>query len=180
MKHLGTFSDKDIFPNREVLENIIFEPRITGKVILINEIGQIALIGNKVNNFYVLPGGGVTDNETVEQGILRECLEETGYKVKIESEIGLVEEYRTRDQKHYFNYCFLAKVSGTGETQQLTQNEKNIGLKLEWFVLPEVKEIFKKQLDSVKTGDVTFYNTAFNIARDNIFLETAFNFTEEN
>lgn len=171
MKHLGTFSDKDIFSNREVLENIIYEPRITGKVILINEIGQIALIGNKVNNFYVLPGGGVMDNETVEQGILRECLEETGYNVKIESEIGLVEEYRARDRKHYFNHCFLGRVDGKEGTQQLTQNEKNIELRLEWFALDEVKEIFKKQLDSVKTGDVTFYNTAFNIARDNIFLK---------
>ncbi len=180
MKHLGTFSDKDIFPNKEVPENIIFKPRITGKVIVINAQGKIALIGNKVNNFYVLPGGGVMDHETVEQGILRECVEEIGCKVKIESEIGLVEEYRVRDLKHYFNYCFLAKVNGAQMTRELTQNEKNIGLKVEWFTPPKVKEIFKKQLNCLKNGDVAFYNTAFNIARDNIFLKTVSSVTEKN
>ena len=34
---------------------------------------------------WILPGGGIETNESIAQGIERECYEETGYKIKVDA-----------------------------------------------------------------------------------------------
>lgn len=58
-------------------------------------IGAYALISNKknllaivkTNTGYFLPGGGVKENETFENCLQRECIEEMGFKIRILNDI---------------------------------------------------------------------------------------------
>ena len=95
-----TLHDKDIFPNTPNVADVAWKDRPTVKAVLFNEANEIALIGNKVNDYFLLPGGGVEGNESVLDGIIRECQEETGCEIEIQNALGKTEDFRLRDSKH--------------------------------------------------------------------------------
>ncbi|MCX6739565.1 MAG: NUDIX hydrolase [Candidatus Parcubacteria bacterium] len=167
--------DKDVFPNvpeaTEVVD-IVWKVRPTGKVVLFNEENKIALMGNKVNTFLLLPGGGIDDNESILDGITRECQEETGCKIELQKTLGVTEDFRLRDSRHCISFGFSAKVISYG-TPSLTENEADIGAYVKWLSLPEAIELLTLQEEKVKNGEVKFYNTCFNTIRDSFFAKKA-------
>lgn len=167
-----TLHDKDIFPNIPDLSDIIWKDRPTGKVVLFNEKNEIALIGNEVNDFFLLPGGGIEENESILDGVKRECQEETGCQIEILQELGVTEDFRLRDRKHCISYGYSAKVISHG-TPTFTENEKDINAYVKWLPLPEAHVLFTAQKEAVKKGEVRFYNTCFNILRDSLFIRLA-------
>ena len=60
----------------------------------------------KGGEYWVIPGGGIEDNETLQQGLSREVKEETGLNV-VES--SLIAENQDGEIKHYFYICKLSK-----------------------------------------------------------------------
>ena len=62
--------------------------------VLINKCMQIGT--NSV--YYDLPGGGQHQFESLEEAVVREVLEETGYKVEIIRFAGIAEEIHTDEQ----------------------------------------------------------------------------------
>lgn len=170
MKSLAIFTQKDVFPKQKEKRSIIFEDRPTGKAIVFDHKNNIALIGNRVNSFYLLPGGGIDKNESIENGIVRECLEELGCHVELIDKIGIIEDYRTRDKKHCINYCYLARLIGKKGKVQLTEDEKKNGMHVIWISINKAVKILKKEVKQLKKGEVKFYNTGFNILRDHLFL----------
>ena len=172
MKKLGTFTQTDVFPEKEdIKEKINFRNRITGKAIIFDNENNIALVGNGINSFYLLPGGGVDNGESVENGIIRECLEEVGCKVELKEAVGVIDDYRNRDKKHCINYCYSAKIIGSKGELTLTKEEEKNGLHVIWMSLDEAIKILEKEVEQLKHGEVTFYNTGFNILRDHLFLK---------
>lgn len=166
---LMTLRDKDIFSSAPDVDGVVWTERITGKVIFFDEEGMIALIGNTVNNFFGLPGGGIEDSESILDGIRRECREETGCEIEIQEMLGITEDFRSRDGKHCISFCYAAKVVSFG-TPVLTEGETRIGVYVKWLSLPEALELFALQEEKVRTGEVKFYNTCFNIIRDSFFI----------
>jgi len=164
--------DKDIFPNAIEAANTVWKKRITGKAVIFDEEGKIALIGNKVNDFFQLPGGGIEDGENLQDGLLRECKEETGCEIKIISQLGITEDYRLRDARHGINFGYSAKVVSRG-TPSLTASETDVGAYVTWLPLSEVLDLFALQEKKIKAGEIPFYNTCFNIIRDFFFLRRA-------
>lgn len=68
--------------------------RNAAKAIIIKD-GKIFLNKYQVeegNIYYELPGGGQLQYETMEEAVIRECLEETGYCVKVLRFAAIVEE----------------------------------------------------------------------------------------
>ena len=69
--------------------------RMLPKYAYMKRIGAYALISNKknllaivkTNTGYFLPGGGVKENETFENCLQRECIEEMGFKIRILNDI---------------------------------------------------------------------------------------------
>jgi ADP-ribose pyrophosphatase YjhB (NUDIX family) len=169
---LLTLRDKDVFPKLPVVTDVAWKDRLTGKVVLFNEKDQIALIGNKVNNFFLLPGGGIERHEAVPDGIKRECREETGCEIEIQDALGVTEDFRSRDSKHCISFGYSAKVVSCG-TPALTKNETGVGAWIKWLSLSEAVELFTLQEEKVKRGEVKFYNTCFNIIRDSLFIRRA-------
>lgn len=171
-KVLMTLYDKDIFPNKPDITGVVWKDRPTGKVVLFNKKDEIALLGNDVSKLFLLPGGGIEEGEAIIEGTKRECREETGYEIEILYDLGITEDYRSRDNKHCISYGFSAKAISYVKTN-LTENEKNIGLHTKWLSLPDAIKLFITQEEKVRRGEVEFYNTCFNIVRDFFFIRQA-------
>lgn len=164
--------DKDIFPDAADANGIVWKNRVTGKVVLFDEVCNIALIGNKVNDLFLLPGGGIEDNEALLDGVRRECKEETGCEINIKSVLGVTEDFRIRDNKHCISHGYTAGVISHG-TPSFTEDEIEIGAYVKWIPLSEAVKLFELQEVRVKAGEVKFYNTCFNVIRDSLFIRQA-------
>jgi len=158
---------------------IHFKERLTGKAIVFDKHNHIALVGNRINSFYLLPGGGIARGESIEDGIIRECLEEIGYVIKLKEKVGIIEDYRNRDKVHCINHCYTAKVIGEKGDPQLSGDEEKNGMYTIWVPLDNALNIFNREVKQLKMGGVGFYNTGFNILRDSIFLKEVKNYHGE-
>lgn len=56
--------------------------RVSAYAVIRNVSGEILMVKPFWNDQWELPGGGIEVDETLEEGVVRECLEETGYRVK--------------------------------------------------------------------------------------------------
>lgn len=168
MKYLDTITDKTIFTNPEFDDREEYVNRTTVKAIAINKEGKIALITNDVHNLYTLPGGGADSDNLVEE-VSRECIEEINYDLVNIKELARVKEIRNREAKKYETICFVGEINNKFEEDTRTEDEKNNNLRVEWLSNEEISEVLNKQLEMLKRGEISFYNTAFNVYRDCAF-----------
>ncbi len=173
MKHFATLTDKDIFPNKEVVEVTDWVPRKTVKIIIKNSAGNIALVTNPIHNCFLLPGGGIDADEEIFAAADRESQEEARYSVKPIEMIGAIEEFRARDKKHYETYGVFAEALHEASEDMRTDEEKKNQLSVVWLSKDEVEKKFSEQEERLRAGKIDFYNTAFNIVRDHIFFKEA-------
>lgn len=112
--------------------------RIACRAIIID--GNKILLSHELNTgVYLTPGGGVEDNETPEECVMREVLEETGYAVSAGRQIFRANEYFFH--KLFVNNYFICEIIGKGE-QHLTENEIAHGVTPEWVELDKALGIF--------------------------------------
>lgn len=98
--------------------------------------------------YYSLPGGGQNKFETLENAVVRECLEETGYKVKILRFCALFEEICTNpkftekyaDYVHKMYHIFLCDIESFDRKELSETDIMQTGC--EWIDL--------KSIDSIK------------------------------
>jgi ADP-ribose pyrophosphatase YjhB (NUDIX family) len=171
MSYLHTITDEDVFSDPLFEKPDVFEERITVKAIVVNSEGKIALVTNDVHGIYLLPGGGA-ETVDLENEIKRECSEEIGHVVELIGIVGQTHEFRNREAKEYKTTCFIAETKNKLNEDMRTHNERDNNLQVEWVDRNIVIQIFTKQKEAVRRGDVKFYNTAFNILRDGLFFET--------
>lgn len=155
MKLIGTIEEKDIYPEREALPDTGDSSlRRAVRVILLDNEGKIAFgfypEKEGFENEYNLPGGGVDDGETLEEGLIREALEETGCKVKNITELGMTNEYKPSKTKSgkwsmQNSYCFVAEVDGEKGAPVFSKREIGDGLELRWLTLDEAISYISKQ-----------------------------------
>lgn len=89
----------------------------TAAAIIIKERELILLVKRLTipfSGYWALPGGRQDPGETIEQTILREVKEETGFDIKIIKKIGEYREKGTHDnvEYDYLPVCFLAEIVG--------------------------------------------------------------------
>ena len=96
--------------------------RCSSKAIIINDgkvlLNQCTRANGQV--YYDLPGGGQDDYETMENAIIREVMEETGYHIRVLSFAAMAEEIYTDEElrRQYPNYThrilhiFKAELKG--------------------------------------------------------------------
>lgn len=128
------------------------ERRDSAKAVIMHE-GKVLLIKNiKYEHGYGLPGGGIEADETTEQTITREIIEETGFTdFTIASSLGVVEQNSFFDTTQKFRQRVLAGylVTLNSLNQQLQSDEDAQKLVLEW-VSP--KEAIQKLEKSAQKG----------------------------
>lgn len=109
------------------------------------------LISHEVNtDYYLIPGGGLEENETAEECCAREVCEETGYIVKPNCHFLTINEYY--EEYKYISHYFLCDIIGKTE-QNLTVSEKERGLIPEWISPAELLEICSGYDDFATTNE---------------------------
>ena len=78
----------------------------------------------------------------------REILEEVGCDCEIESQIGVVIEYRNAHNLMHISYCYVAKVIGEIGTPMLEEGEVEEGQVTLW--LPPAEVLLRMQNDQPK------------------------------
>lgn len=130
MKTLLTITKQGIIPGTPDDGVSEFRERRAARAVLLDEFGQVYLLKVGKHNYHKLPGGGIDEDEDIEQALMRECMEEVGCKVEIVSELGIVVEYRTYDDGglKQTSYCYLAKQIGEQGEPSLEEGEIEEGL----------------------------------------------------
>ncbi len=115
------------------------------KVLLIHRIKKI----NKQSvEYYVIPGGGIEDGETLEDCIIRELKEEVGIEVKVISNQPVITLESEKENQYYMLIERISGVIGTGmgpEYTDLSYSDRGI-------YLPEmisVKDIVDENINLV-------------------------------
>ena len=168
-KYLKILKNSNIFPENNIKKPKKYEERQAVKAIVVNKKGEVALITNPIHNLYSLPWGGA-ESKNLKKEIIRKCLEEINQKIRIVGIVGKTKELRDRDAKEYITTCFLAKAVKYIKKDNRTEKEIKNDLRVVWVNKKKLKSILKTQNKKVISGKVTFYNTAFNIVRDKIFI----------
>lgn len=97
--------------------------------------------------YYDLPGGGQKPYESMEQTLLREVMEETGYEIRLERFVGLAEEINTNaelrekypEYTHRILHIFTASL--TGEKKDIP-TEKDLHMEASvWVPLDEIDNL---------------------------------------
>ncbi len=87
------------------LPGVEYRLRPGGYVLLKNENGDIAVIETKAGVH--LPGGGQEAGESIEDAAVREALEEIGWLVRLESFVGIADQFvfGTAENTHFRKRC---------------------------------------------------------------------------
>jgi 8-oxo-dGTP pyrophosphatase MutT (NUDIX family) len=92
--------------------------------------------------FYVLPGGGVEDSETLPECAVRETLEETGQRIKIDR-FAYVNDYIVPEKGRCLNVFFVGTLIGKDRLTHLNDPDLHKGVvkSAEWRSIPELKKL---------------------------------------
>ena len=167
MKLLGELKDLEF-------EYMPFDhERLIARGILMNSDNKIALIkidGTDefgLRDYYETPGGGVKENERIEDAVIREVIEETGYNSHIVSEIGLVIDYYNLIRRKNYSYYFLLKADNY-IGQNLDQYEKGLFSNVKFYTLDEAIDLYTNHMNGkvgriVKNRELLVLNELKNI-----------------
>ena len=113
--------------------------------------GNEMLISHELNSgWYLIPGGGLEEGETLEACCLREIEEETGVIVDILNPLLCLREHY--EDWLYISYYFLCSPTGQGK-QALTEAEAHRGLVAEWMDQQKALEIFSRHEEYAATSE---------------------------
>lgn len=131
MRILFEMDKKDYVPDGSVFS------RPSARAVIIKD-GKIAMVYSKKYNYYKFPGGGIEADESMEDALIREVLEETGLCVIRDSirEYGQVHRIQRGTKEDIFiqdNYYFLCCVKEDIEQQNLDEYEADESFTLEFL-----------------------------------------------
>lgn len=124
---------------------------------IVNEKKQVLLVHNRDADQWSLPGGKVEDREYLEDALIRETQEETGYHISVHQLIALNECKLLKYQKHAIFFTYRCTI--TGGKEQITLPEEIS--KIEWVnidVADKRLPYYKKPLLEILKDSVDYTN----------------------
>ncbi len=143
-----TTSSKEIYKSSMPTTQMIRHAART--VIFDVAINKIAVLEVKGGDYHKIPGGGVEDNESLEETAMREALEEAACGVEIITKLGEA-QFDSPEFGGQINHsvCFLARKIKGHKSTDFTQEETKENFKLLWVTIFEAIALFK----NVKSKD---------------------------
>lgn len=137
-------------PNLTELKINSLPKRKSTRAIIQNEEGEVALLYSNKFNYHEIPGGTVDQDESIKEGMIRECIEETGCEIEIIKELGLVTGLRPEGESYELNevYGYLAKKVGNTREADFDEDEIEEGFELVWKSIDESIELFNQLPES--------------------------------
>ncbi len=166
MEWIREIDSTDFGEERKTDPDKKYSLRKASRAIVIDNENKMALLFVSKHNYHKLPGGGIEHGEDQETALHREILEETGCRIKILRDVGMIIEYRDDKDMRQESYCYLAEVEGEIKAPSFTEKEKADGFKLIWITIDDAISLLKK--DRPKTESGRFINK-----RDLAFIEKA-------
>jgi 8-oxo-dGTP pyrophosphatase MutT (NUDIX family) len=108
--------------------------RLAVRGVLLDD-GKIGIMYVRQHDCYLFPGGQVEPGESLEEGLIRELEEETGYKTEVLDH--LVQVIYEEDKMIHHNEIYLCRVLGNGMMDK-TDLEKDWGIDFTWIDPKEV------------------------------------------
>jgi 8-oxo-dGTP diphosphatase len=122
----------DVFADGLKKSDVSFlTPRIACRAVVIVE-GKVLCVYQEKLDIYTLPGGGLEQHESLEQCVIRELMEETGYQGIHPQASVVVKEYFSDSiwESHFFTVSLVGK---SPLALNLTQEERDNGLEVRWI-----------------------------------------------
>lgn len=103
----------------------------------------------------MFPGGGINNDESDKEALIREVLEETGYRCKDIQDVVCIANERKEDMYEPGSYInlvsryYVCQVNSTVVEQKLDEYEKGLGFKAQWIEIDDairMNEIFRVTL----------------------------------
>ena len=116
-------------------------PHITVASIIERE-NKFLFVEEYIKNNVVLnqPAGHLEENETIEEGCIRETLEETAYLVKVDHLIGIYQERRKGALDMWLRFCFKCTIQKEFTEIELDKNIiRKVWLTKDEILMPEKK-----------------------------------------
>ncbi|MBP3971002.1 NUDIX domain-containing protein [Bacillus sp. WL1] len=120
--------------------------RNRGVAIIVQE-GKIALIKRirGGETYYVFPGGGIEEGETLEEATKREAYEELGVHIKVGNLIAQVEYKGTQ---YYFNAHIIGGVFASSKAEEFELKDRGSYIPV-WLPIQELEEVNIKPYEVV-------------------------------
>ena len=137
-------------------------------MILKRDDGKICFVKSKKYGYHQIPGGGIDNNENIEQGLRREAKEETGFEIKNLKPLGVTVEYRGGSKYEWFrafSFCYAAESEKEVGTSYM-QDEIDEGFEPIWLDLDEAIKIFEKAGMELRDASDRSYRGSFSNQRD--------------
>ncbi len=143
-----------VHPSLDSLDQSSFLRLAARGIVLKGE--EILMMYTERYDDYTLPGGGIDDDESQIEGLIRELTEETGARnIRNIEAFGLYEEFRPwyKDDANIMqmkSYCFTCEIDDElGETRFEDYEVKN-GMKAVWV---NIHDAIQHNLDTIKNSD---------------------------
>lgn len=138
--------------------------------VLLIKNNKILVLNSKYSSgeFYLLPGGGIVDMETVEEAAIRETKEETNYDIKIKKLLYVKEWINKKRGKNIMDMIFLGEIMNGKETHLKDPcSYKGHICRIEWKSIDELKKVTLFPKDILKRIEEDIQNK---FKRDAIYL----------
>jgi 8-oxo-dGTP diphosphatase len=133
MKIIATLTEEDFNRTSTPEKWSSYRLRPGARAVLLNVRAEIALMHVSKLGYYKLPGGGIDEGETIEEGLMRELAEEVGVRTaRIVTEIGEVDEYRDAFETKAEHYVYVVQLTDILDNPTRTQKEIDHGYKTVW------------------------------------------------
>ena len=101
-------------------------------------------------DFFLIPGGGQEEGESLEDCCCREVLEETGFKVQVKEQYLTIAEYY--EDVCYIDHYFICEIIEQGRNA-LTEDEQRYHLVAKWVDLTEAILVFSRHQEYAATDE---------------------------
>lgn len=118
---------------------------------LIQDGANILLSYEAVTDQWMIPGGGLEDNESDSACCIREIAEETGILTEVSDCVLEINEYY--ENWKWVSRYFIGKAVGQTEIKQ-TKREQEVGMVPRWIPVQRAKEIFSMHASYTATDEI--------------------------